>query len=248
MFISAGIYAALSLPVHAAETLTLVVPEFPPYQYLENGEKKGFKLDLLQEASARAGYDLKIEFRPWARVLKMVENGDADFTNMYKNPEREKIYTFSQKPIFPITVRFFKHIDSAISYDGDFNKISLLKIGVVNKISYGKKFDKALVAGIFKDIERANNHNNLVSLLAGKRVDLIVGASYVIDSVIEKNGLTSTIEAVTPNLSNANVYNTFTKKRDMRQVSDAIDTALQEMREDGTFGTIIYDAFSPKIN
>lgn len=232
----------------ADETLRLVFPEYPPYQYTENGKQKGFKLDILKEACRRAGYDLEVEFRPWARVLKMLETGQADFTNMYKTPEREKIYTFSKDVLLSITVRFFAHSDSNFTYNGNLRSLSDLRIGVINKISYGAEFDTALKDGLFPNIQYANNHENLVALLARKRVDLIVGAGYVLDSVIETKELTDLIKPVKPALSEANAYNAFTKTRDMRQVANDLDAALRGMRQDGTFANIIYRAFSPKTN
>lgn len=229
------------------ETLELVLPVFPPFQYLEDGQMKGFKLDLLREASHRAGYKLNIQFRPWARVLRMLENGDADFSNMYHNPEREKIYTFSKSVLFPITVQFFKRRDSDIKFDGNLASLEEYSIGVVNKFSYGKKFDMARKDKILKNIHPANNHLNLVSQLAGKRVELIVGSSYVLDNVIEKTGNKSKIIAISPPLSDANVYNAFTKKRDMTMVSKRMDDALLSMKKDGTFSRIILNAFAPSI-
>ena len=235
-------------PVWAKESLILALPEFPPYQYIEDGQKKGFKLDLLREASQRAGYDLKIEFRPWARSLRMIETGQADFTNMYKNAEREKLFTFSKDPIFPITIKFFKPAHSRIDYNGNFENLADLKIGVVNKFSYGQKLDDALRSGLFKHIQQVNHHENLVSLLMRNRVDIIVGASYVIDSVISKNNLGGQILPVTPAISDADVYNAFTKTRDMKKAADKLDAALQSMRDDGSFNEIIYRAFTPETN
>ena len=224
--------------------LILVVPEFPPYQYTENGEQKGFKLKLLHEASRRAGYELKVIFRPWARVLKMLEDGQADFSNMYINEERKEYLTFSDDVLFPIRIQFFAQNNQKKVYDGSFDSIKQLRIGVVNKISYGEKFDSALKEGVFSHVEIANSHENLIALLAGGRIDLAIGASYVLESVIRRNNLTKDIKPLSPPISDANVYNAFTKTKDMRPVSEALDRALQSMRDDGSFYDIIYDAFN----
>ena len=52
----------------AGEPIQLVSTEYPPYMgaALPNG---GITVDIVTRAFRRAGYDLVVAFRPWARAL-----------------------------------------------------------------------------------------------------------------------------------------------------------------------------------
>ncbi|MBU2713411.1 hypothetical protein KCG35_20340, partial [Zooshikella sp. WH53] len=61
----------LSLFANASTTVDLVTGERVPYigNYLYN---KGYVYQLVEEAFARSGYNVKISFHPWARAKDYV--------------------------------------------------------------------------------------------------------------------------------------------------------------------------------
>lgn len=69
---------------------------YPPYQYLENGEPKGFDIDVLREVAEIMGMDLEIRLTDWADARLDLLEGDVDLlAGMAFSAERNRFYDFS---------------------------------------------------------------------------------------------------------------------------------------------------------
>jgi len=94
-----SVAAWLSLPVAAAETVTLYGDDgYPPYSYVENGQFKGIYVELLQAAAAKLlpHYRLELKPVPWRRGVAMLENGQAlGLFPPYLRRERTYIWPYS---------------------------------------------------------------------------------------------------------------------------------------------------------
>lgn len=86
----------ISISVISAKPLQLVTLEYPPYQYKERRELKGFVVAIVVEVFKRMDQPITIKKYPFARALDMVKTGRADalFT-AFKNSEREKFFDYS---------------------------------------------------------------------------------------------------------------------------------------------------------
>jgi PAS domain S-box-containing protein len=70
---------------------------FPPFEYLEGGEYKGFNVDLVYSLALNLG--MEVELRPmlWEDARKALEEGQVDaIQGMRYTPERAAIYDFSR--------------------------------------------------------------------------------------------------------------------------------------------------------
>lgn len=92
----------------ASEVLILVIDEWPPYTTQEM-EQKGIATEIIIEALKAADLEYKIEFRPWARALEMVQYGQAwgSFPWFYTE-ERAEIYAYSDPVITVDSVIFYR--------------------------------------------------------------------------------------------------------------------------------------------
>ena len=71
--------------------------EFVPYEYLENGQLKGFDIELMEALGAELGYEIvwtNIGFDGLLPALQM-KKIDAVIAGMSSTPEREKAVSFS---------------------------------------------------------------------------------------------------------------------------------------------------------
>ncbi|WP_208349871.1 substrate-binding periplasmic protein [Pseudaestuariivita rosea] len=74
-----------------ASELRAVAANLPPYA-IEDGAK-GFNLELSRLAAERAGYTLEVEFLPWKRAQKMVQEADDLLAfNLTRTEKREPLY------------------------------------------------------------------------------------------------------------------------------------------------------------
>jgi polar amino acid transport system substrate-binding protein len=88
--------AALVLAAPAqARKLVLAATEYPPY-YSENLEQGGPVAELTVAALRHASYEVEVRFMPWARALRLGEQGKVDgLIGVWRSAEREKRFFYS---------------------------------------------------------------------------------------------------------------------------------------------------------
>ena len=72
--------------------------DYPPYNFNENGEAKGFSIDYLDLLAKRLGIEVKyISGHTWAEYMDMARNNKIDvMLNIMRTPQREKFLHFTQ--------------------------------------------------------------------------------------------------------------------------------------------------------
>lgn len=95
--------AALTL-LRSQTVATLATEEWPPYNYTEAGELKGFSAELVLAIAKDLDVPLRIEILPGSRARELLEKGPGViFISMFRTPERERLY----KWIGPIDLASF---------------------------------------------------------------------------------------------------------------------------------------------
>ncbi|WDP91546.1 MAG: transporter substrate-binding domain-containing protein [Desulfobacter sp.] len=226
-----------SIPA-SADHFNFVSLEFPPLEYAgRNGEAEGIAVDIVKTIMAHLGHTVDIRIYPWARSLRMVKRGEADaiFT-AYKNDEREQFLDYSKTVLIPQIIAFYVRKDSGIKYDGDLLKLKSQRIGVLNTISYGKKFD---------DVREQLNTRVVQNLkcnfkkLKANRVDLVISNVYMGDSTIKKMGLDHEFKRLSPAVQAVDSFIAFSKARGLMAIRDQFDAALEKLIADGTYDKIM---------
>ena len=72
-------------------------PGYEPFEYQEDGELKGYDVDIWNEFAKRTGIEVKWEFADFSGLLGLISSGKADAVSAQMAPteEREKTYCFS---------------------------------------------------------------------------------------------------------------------------------------------------------
>ncbi|MDR3439758.1 transporter substrate-binding domain-containing protein [Telmatospirillum sp.] len=231
---------AMTSRVGSAATVVLAAADSRPTAFLVDGRPNGILVDLVTEASRRAGHVANILVMPWARCLAEARTGAIDGVfSSFKLPEREQYLTFSSEVLITQVIALFTLRDRIFSYDGDLAALGVLKIGVISGTSYGTKFDEAVRDGTLRHIEHTNSIEGSLRLLAFGRVDVIPSYRYVALDSAQRMNMTPGIREVAPPLESVPSYLAFTKVRDMRGLSADFDAALASMKRDGTYDRII---------
>lgn len=237
-FFSLGLTMCV-MPTMAA-TLELVTLQYPPYQYEENGETKGFVVDIVKEAFRRLQQPIKITLMPWTRSIKMIEDGMADaiFT-AYKTPERELFADYSKEILMPQAVSLFVLKDSTIKFDGDLYKLANYSFGVVSKVSYGDVFDNAVKNKTIKTPDTAyTGEQNIEKLLVG-RFDILVSNKYGALDILKRKGVMDKVRELAPEVQAIPSFMAFSKKRNLSLMRDRFDEVLLGMKKDGSYERIM---------
>ena len=92
--------AMFAFSLQAEETLTFTVgfdANFPPYGYIENGEYRGFDLDLAKEVARRNGWKIILKPINWDAKDSELNSGMIDcIWNGFTINGRENLYTWSK--------------------------------------------------------------------------------------------------------------------------------------------------------
>jgi polar amino acid transport system substrate-binding protein len=177
------------MPVFA-ETITVAFEEWPPYEFSSNNDVVGTDALILKEVGKRLGVTFNFVSLPWARALSAVTRGDVDaIFSLSKSPEREKDMVFPATPLNYERKVFLSLKGSGVKVAG-WADLKGLKVGVVRGNNNGKDFDAQ--SGYVK--VEADNQEQLISMLAGKRFDVAITSDMVGLDIAKKLGYATLVE------------------------------------------------------
>jgi len=225
-----------------SKTLTFTTIEFPPYVYKQDNQIKGFNVEILDEIFKRLHIKIEYKIVPWSRAVKMVKDGESDaIFPFFKNSKRLLFTDFSNSfTSEPIAMFVLK--DSHISYNGNFKELSQYKFGRVRGYSSGTLFDKAIENGVIT-IDVSNNSTQNYKKLIANRFDILVDNKYVVLSIQKREKRHILIKQLEPIISETKAYLGFSKKRNHKKLISKFNTVLQEIKDDGTYNSIINKYF-----
>ena len=229
----------MSIPSAFAQTLVLAAADSVPTAYIDNGKQSGILVDVINEVFRRAGYSVEIMIMPWARCLGEVKEGKIDgIFSVYQTRERQAFLTYAEEVLITQVQAFFVRKDSAITFDGDLNTLSDIRIGIINQTSYGSRLDSALERGVFKRVALANSASSNILKLLHDRVDVIPSYRHVVLDSARSLGAAGAIKELSPAIEAIPSYLAFSNKRDYTKIIDAFNQALRSMKMDGTYDAI----------
>jgi len=180
------------------------------------------------------GYEVTVVFVPWARALKMTEEGMFEvLAGVYFSEERNKKLAFSE-PITTTDILFYKLKSSDISYDGNLNSLKELRIGVVRNYIYSNEFDEAN----YLEKMIALNPKNNIELLLAERVDLIVGSRKAIDFLLASkfSGSSGQLESLPIPLESKSVHVAFSREHaGYKLLLEDFNRTFARLKKEGSF-------------
>ncbi len=72
--------------------------EYPPFEYIDKGQTKGFDIDLAKLIGKTLGVDVVFENMTFSTIFPMLESGqvDAAISTLTASPERRQVFDFSE--------------------------------------------------------------------------------------------------------------------------------------------------------
>tara|TARA_B110001454_G_scaffold207567_1_gene219105 strand:+ start:7 stop:939 length:933 start_codon:yes stop_codon:yes gene_type:complete len=237
--------------------LTLVTLNWPPY-ISEDLCNKGWVFQFAVALLTSKGYQVNIQFYPWARSVKLVEQGNVDIlfpeyfiessapSDVIANKKRRELLVLSNK--FPGgEIALLKRKGYDFELNQDLSNLIGKSIGVVRGYQNTPEFDAMMDAKLF-DVIKAVDELQLMKLLAAKRVDFIIGDpkvfSYSVNysslSNANKQALLNGAEQVYPALKYNHLYFAISKKYSpWRPLLDDINLALIAFQQSGETNRLI---------
>jgi polar amino acid transport system substrate-binding protein len=168
--------------------LDVVTSEYPPYEYLENGEVTGEDTETVRRVLSDMGYDANIRVLPWARAEKLVRNGRADMLYSLTASETRQRYYFFTDPINAVQDVFFKRKNRDLQWQ-TFDDLKGLNFGLSAAYSYEPEFMDWLFNGNARITKITHEQPELTGLrLVGLgRIDLFICEQSVCEYLLEKH-------------------------------------------------------------
>lgn len=222
---------------------------YPPYEYLENGVAKGIAVDIIREALKRSGRpEVFFNFYPWKRAVYHTRHGDGDLLfNAGKNQKRQEWGYYVNSVLIQQSYVLFKLRNDHFSVLPDFSNTQDRVISIRQGYLYGSgPFRKALDSGRFLSVELADSTEQSVKQLLNGRVDMFVGDQLPVQYYLKQHGMERYVDIVLYQGEKLEVlswptYLLFSKSRTTPEFIQKVYSAMEEMKQDGSFQRIIQD-------
>jgi polar amino acid transport system substrate-binding protein len=196
-----------------------------PFYYPENGEIKGFSVEILNYIEAHSNYDFEFIILPLPRAVHLVAEGRIDLIlTLFKTPKREQMYHFIEPSYANEINQLFTLKDNNFEFDGKLKQLTPNSVGTIREYSYGEYFDGVSYLNKLP----ALTEEVLLKLLIGKQIDMLISNPLVFNQLILKEKVGAQVKAIEPHISMTPVYMALTKKR---KDSLAIKATLGQLTE-----------------
>ncbi|MCF2672441.1 MAG: basic amino acid ABC transporter substrate-binding protein [Fusobacterium varium] len=208
--------------------------EFPPFEYLENGEIKGFDMELVNEIGKILDADIKIVDMAFDGLLPALQMKKVDLViaGMTANEERMKTVSFTQPYYTASQVIIVKEGNDSIK---SFNDLKGKKVGVM--LGFTGDMVVSEIEGV--KIERFNAaYAGIMALQAGKVEAVVLDSEPAKNYVAQNKGLV---------LADADAeqeeYAIAVRKND-KGLLEKVEKALKEIKENGTYDKLLQKYFN----
>lgn len=145
LFAAILLLAASFNPAAGREIKACGHPDYPPWNWVRNGEIVGVCADVTRKAFERLGHTVKLAYvGPWKRCQALVQSGEVDVNICaFKNPEREAYSRFVDVPLGTNPIAIFVRKGHQFPFE-KWSDLANKRSGVVNGVSMGTEFDTFL--------------------------------------------------------------------------------------------------------
>jgi len=211
-----------------SERLTVAYPQWPPYKIVQNGTIGGIDALVLDEIARRTGLEFDYVECPWARCLIMLQNGSVDMiTSIAQTEERKESMDFLEPPARDnYAISFYTNVEAKHSISR-YEDLYGLDIGVIRSSAYFERFDQD------HELQKTfvTRETQLVDMLAGQRLDVIVGIGANLDYLIHETGRSGVIKKSSFEIETKDpAYIAVSKKSKHKGVVPRLEKALSDMR------------------
>jgi polar amino acid transport system substrate-binding protein len=205
-------FFAISCPAYAEVTQLNIglSTSYPPFYFFdENNQPTGICIDIVNQVAQSMNISVQYDSFPWKRMLKYGKEGKVDAVMpLFKTDEREQFLTFPETGLVNEVNNFFTSNSNTIKYSGKLTDVINLKIGVIDKYSYGKDFDKT----DFTNKTIAQDTSQLILLVQNERIQLGLGNPKVVTYYAKKINAADKIHFLYPPVTTNPLFIGFSRK------------------------------------
>lgn len=227
---------AVSHPAAAADVRVCSHP-LPPHT-MENaqGQPDGYATKMLQGVAQRLGWELKIRYMPWLRLVSDAKDGECDIIyTVLKRADYEEFLIYPKTPIQTRANVLVVRRGSGIRYDGNLEAFMRShSLGLYRDKAVDERFE-SLRREPWARIDLATTANqNMQKLIAG-RFDAAVENSLTAVHELRALNQLDAAEILDPPLNVTEAYIAFPKAGRLGHDARQFDAALNEFKRSPDF-------------
>ena len=249
--------AALTGVASAAETqrstddecvLRVAWEPYDPFTFVNSdGILTGADIEVIKTVAEEIGCALSFRGMPWNRILLEIEKGAVDVTSSAsRTEERDEWAWFSapyRTPEVALFVRKGGSRNHRLSSLADIPRVGF-RLGLIEGYFLGEDVARLMADPAFAALtdSAADYPVNLTKLLHGRIDGFLVDDVHVLRAEAQAMGVLDAVERHPLQVEGVNLHYMFSRKSVSRDIVDAFDQALAQMRADGRLERI-FDQF-----
>jgi polar amino acid transport system substrate-binding protein len=220
-----------SPPGAADQAIKVVAAEFPPLTTNAGGQPGGVVLEVVREASKRAGIALEFSFLPWQRAqLETQARNDVLIIPFTRTPSREAQYQW----VAPV-LEFHTVMVTLAKPPSSIEEARMLVVGYVRGTSFK---DEAEQAGLPYVEETNDDLLNARKLKLG-RIGAWITTDLMARGVYRQAGFDPAELKYGPNLGPVKISYVAASRDFPKETAKKIADAIDQMRADGSYQAIV---------
>ena len=217
----------------AAQELTVLTEESPPFNYTRGGQLTGSSTEVVREILRRLKQPDNIEVLPWARSYKLLQSRpNVALFSTTKTPEREAQFHWVG-PLFTVHFGFYAKRDRGLQLN---SLADAQQVGSIGTYKDDVK-EQLLISLGFTNLDSSKSPASCLKKLMSGRVDLWLFDNMGMPVVARQQGVDpAELELALPFRS----YQSYVaiSRQTPASVAQRWQAALEAMAQDGTFMTI----------
>ena len=238
------LWALAALPAAAECVMSVRMAEDPPYlTLLADGRPGGVNADVAREALRRMGCRAEFRTLPFPRSLRDLQEGKLDIVpNLFRRPEREAYALFSRTGN-QVPNRLFIRASDRGRWDiktlQDLPRLGV-RLGVQTGSLVSPDFPQAMEEAKFSAlVSPARTQESLWRMLLAGHVDAVILDEQNARWELKHLGFDASIVGTDFLAATAPAYFAFSRASVTAEQVQAFDSAVDQMRGDGTLGAIL---------
>lgn len=203
----------------------------------------GLVVNLVTTALSRAGYQVEMSFMPWQRISEKLTDGDLDISvASWHNETRAKELQFTDAYLENQLVIVKRKTDKLMFNSPQQFKQNITqrgyRLGVFKEYGYGSFF--AEVAPLVS-LDYYKYDKQMLREVANKNTDLALIDYWTAEqSLQDQKNIAKHLELIPTPVITQSLHATISLKRsDHKEIAEAFNTALKNMKEDGSYQEIL---------
>lgn len=220
----------------ARHTLRFPVTDWQPFTIGKEAPFGGIDVDIAREIAERLNFKLELRACPFRRCLRLAEMGAIDMmSGVAFNEERAQYLDYlKDRPYGRVAVAFYVRTGQA-DLISSYDDLKEHLVGMVRGSHYFAPFNTDETVRKYQ----APTEVALLPMLAGQRLDVIVGTNPNLDYQILKAGYKGKFEAADYDpKQEVPIYFALSRNSPLQGYKRKIEIVFDEMRADGTLEAI----------